>query len=184
MSDELSPGLPSVPERWILANQCEIMGKLFPDDADRLDQVAKALRLGFVPLFAFELDRFSPELLTQYDADEIAETLAMFRDLQASRANLADDAGNISAFDLWFPGWNEPGFRRWTEYLLEERNDFPELEYAPGLDAARIKGMTRDVYKSMRPLWSTLIAQEFDPQRLTEAQIISVYEPLKLATLS
>lgn len=178
---DLDPTYPSVPERWILANQYEILALLEPQSAPQFRQIAEALREGFVPDFAVALERFAPTLVSPFEAGEVRRTLSMFSQLQASRAKLGDGSG-ISSSDLRFPGYIESHLRRWAEHLIRKLNEFPQLDFDPSLSASDVKEQTASIYTSMLAQLQVVVAEGNDPTQLDAQLIRRVLKPLEDAT--
>ena len=106
-------------ERWILSNQCRILGKLFPEAAKQWKGAEEILDAGYEPHYEAIAHHVCAETMSQEQCEEITEILEMF--LALNRAmELITDRSRIYQHALTFNGFSskdEPRALAYAEFL-------------------------------------------------------------------
>jgi uncharacterized protein YfbU (UPF0304 family) len=139
-------------ERWILANQCRILEKLYPEEAKHLAETREALESGYSLHYAPEY--IDKNELTEQECREVLDILSMCYDIKHSYDRLADKAG-IDAWRVEFRGF-------------DGNEETKQLQYARFFckhDGGRFKDLVPDgevpnshapltrLYRAMLPRW-------------------------------
>jgi uncharacterized protein len=117
-------------ERWILANQCRILAKLEPEDADRHDTVVEALERGYVREYDHLCQHVWAEEMTQEECQEVYDILMMFSEIAYAYDGLADK-GVIDECLAYFPGFygnTESTQLGYARYLCKDPAQFPRID--------------------------------------------------------
>ena len=126
-------------ERLILVKQFEILSLLKPSDAARYDAMSEVLRQGYEGLYPMVACEVNEPPMPAHECKQVADTLEMFRVMQASYQRLEDKAG-IDERGLRFAGFDavtEPRQFHLARLLLDVQGKFADLqEDAPGHNGA------------------------------------------------
>lgn len=116
-------------ERWILANQCRILEKLYPDEAQRYAKDRQALAGGYELHYGWLAEGILDEhhCLTEDECKEVMDILAMFKALHYSYEELTDKSG-IQKPSVQFGGFSGNTETKELGYAAYLGDRFPELD--------------------------------------------------------
>jgi len=106
-------------ERWILVNQCLILEKLYPDDAEDYARTREALEHGYELEYGWHTSHILSDGLSETECREVIDILEMFRVL-----GLFYEKHNKPQIDDWkltftgFDGNNETLQILYTQYVV------------------------------------------------------------------
>lgn len=117
-------------ERLILSNQYQILERLYPDDAEYLQQTRQALERGYALHYKDAVENIDEDELSAEDCVEVLDILSMFTALDRAYSKLTDKSG----IDEWrvkfagFDGNNESRLMGYTRYFFNyDGGRFKEL---------------------------------------------------------
>lgn len=160
-------------ERMILANQCRILEKLYPDEADSYANWREAVVNGYSQQYGHIPEWFSTEEMSNEECQEVLDILTMFDDLNYSYNNLKDKGG-IQKIQVEFPGFdgnNESKYLAYANYYIQKIDRFPHFQQmggCPNSHSHRLIG-----YRKMLEAWRPI---QKDGAYLSSEQIMKIYE--------
>jgi uncharacterized protein YfbU (UPF0304 family) len=112
-------------ERWILSNQCRILGQLFPEAAKHWKGVEEILDAGYEPHYEAIAHHVCAETMSQEQCHEITEILEMFLALNLAMESITDRS-RVYQHALTFNGFSskdEPRALAYAEFLCRHDSD-------------------------------------------------------------
>ena len=118
-------------ERWMLVNQCRILGALYPEDARRYADQRAALESGIELHYGEWAEIEQDEIMSEQDCLEALDILAMHRALLRGVEQAADVAG-LDREAVRFRGFDAYRELKWVRFCryyfaIEDRANYTEL---------------------------------------------------------
>jgi uncharacterized protein len=158
-------------ERMILANQCRILEKLYPEDG--YAEVREVLENGYELHYNWIAERVYEETLSEDRCKEILDILSMFEALKFSYEKLTDKSG-IDEHDIRFRGFdgnNEPTEHSYAQFFCKSRRAFGEIVKG---EVPNSHSPSLDIYRRMLRVWRDV--RKLDDLILSKEEIIQITE--------
>jgi len=117
-------------ERLILCNQCLILEKLYPEDAEGYAQTRKALEKGWALHYSALAQNIYEDGLSEQECQEVLDILSMYSFLTFAYKKLKDTEG-IDEQSIKFDGFDgnsETSRMGYVRYFIKDLGRFPELD--------------------------------------------------------
>lgn len=134
-------------ERWILANQYQILAALHPDKASTYRGYAEALERGYANFIDRMAARIVRDDTNHEESDEVDAILAMYDSVQRAFRTMDDNFG-IDEGRLRFPGFDrksEGDYLGYAQFVITREGRYPSLVTEAVLDtqAPMLRGYRR-----------------------------------------
>lgn len=132
----------SLKDRVILANQYRILEMLDKESAEQYARNREIVESGYQRAYAWLVEQFSPDGLSDEECGEVYDILDMHRRLGFEYVKLSDKNG-IDASELRFIGFdgnNESSYLAFHQFLAQQKKWVevpPENSHSPTLDMYR-----------------------------------------------
>jgi uncharacterized protein len=156
-------------ERWILSNQLRILGKLFPNAAERWNEAQEVLESGYEPHYDILAQNVSEATMSEEDCRDVTDILDMFSMLNRAIEGITERSG-IYQHGLKFHGFSSNQERRALAYA----------EFLCRHDGGRFKDLHIREFDSHSPMMDTyrLMLREWksseNQQKLTKDDIVRI----------
>ncbi len=161
-------------ERWILANQYEILAKLDPKNKKEYDTIREAIEGGY----KFEYERFSEFIsddeLSKEDSMWILDVLDMFSTMIRSYKELKDKSG-INKTDIYFWGFDgnsETKKLSYVRYLIDELGRYDDLKHKDYNSHCPMS----ETYNNMLEKWDSFGREKYPLTKQELLELIKVFK--------
>ncbi|MGH9631020.1 MAG: YfbU family protein [Bryobacteraceae bacterium] len=123
-----SPFTLTLKERLLLANQCRILAKLYPDEKDHYEEMHQALTSGYA-LHYGDLVNFFCDEMTADECREVIHIIDMHRALNDAYQRMVDK-GQVKPEEIEFRGFDgneETKYLNYAKFLMEVQGRWKEL---------------------------------------------------------
>lgn len=156
-------------ERLILCNQCLILEKLYPEEAEGYAQTRKALEKGWALHYRAIAENIYEDELSEQECQEVLDILNMYSFLTFAYKKLKDTEG-IDEHRIKFDGFDgnsETSRMGYVRYFIKDLGRFQELDSGGDLNS-HIQSLHR--YQKMLREWQ----MSPDKFKLTKDDIIRI----------
>jgi uncharacterized protein len=163
MTLELTPA-----ERVIIANQCRILEKLYPEESDFYARWRNAIESGY----QMDYDDGAPWLdsgLPARECQEVWDILKMFDQMMFAYDLLQDKSG-IEPYSVQFHGFdgnNECAHLGYADHIINKMDRFQRLKDCG--DSLNSHSQVLDTYRRMLEVWRPM-----EGRQLTKEQIVAI----------
>lgn len=158
-------------ERLILANQCRILEKLYPDEADYLAHHRRALEAGYELHYEDVASHVYEETLNSQECRFVLDTMGMYDMIQRAYDQVEDKSG-IKEWDIKFHGFdgnNETSHMAYARYFCEPPDPrFGNLRLGDDGFNSHMENISR--YRAMLAEWE----KSADKHKLTKDDIVRI----------
>jgi len=144
-------------ERWILANQFQILKKLYPENEEMYEKMQTIVEEGYTLNYDWITQNIFDEM-TEDQCKEVIEILDMYTAIYFSHENLTDKTGIDTTYLKFsgFDGNNEAEYMVYTKFLINTDGKFTELKYGNQRPDFNSHQQLLDKYRRMLLEWEKL----------------------------
>ncbi len=161
-------------ERMILANQCRILEKLYPDEADGYAEMREVLENGYELHYRWIAEHVYEEALSEEQCKEVLDILEMYEALKLSYDKLVDKSG-IDQHGIRFLGFygnNEPSQLSYAQFFCKRHRGGGAFKDIVKGDVPNSHMPSIEMYRRMLRVWRSV--RKLDDLTLSKDDIIRI----------
>jgi uncharacterized protein YfbU (UPF0304 family) len=151
-------------QRWMLANQYQILEKLYPEEAELHSKAREVLENGFELNYDWIAEHVYEDTMSEDACQEVIYILDMFSALERSYQELPEKPAGVTERHVMFFGFDgnhETEQFSYASFLIQKEGKFQEL--ADHGDRLNSHAPFLDAYRRMLLVWQQLpIERKYD----------------------